>query len=228
VPKIFGREIKTVYIVAVGAVAAYLAYGAIFPPPDATRTTPPRRATAAKKKVDQYRDSDYTVRYASVGEPIRDSFKPLIIRDDARNVKANPGGIPAAFAAGDGSWVYSGMATVNGVPQALLENRSNGDAEFVTGGQRWKTATIGRITADTLTLTGPGGMVQTLAAGGPSEPSVEESVSADQTVAPVTVPPGMVGRIGGGMSVQPANPNNNNGGRNNRRRRNNNNAGSGN
>jgi hypothetical protein len=199
VPKIFGREISVIWIAAGAAAATFLGYQAAFPPIDTSgiASAPRKKSTAStKKKADIFVDNDYKVRYAMATEPIRDSFKPLITREAGSTGPSVQGGIPAAYAAGDGNWVYSGMATVNGVPQALLENRSNQDSEFVTRGERWKSATIGAISADSITLNGPGGMTLTLAAGGPTEPSPEENVSTPQPVTPTPVP-GMTGQIGG-------------------------------
>jgi hypothetical protein len=219
-PKIFGREVGIVWIAAGAAVATYLVYTVAFPPPEASLESTVRRGAApTKKKTDQYVESDYSIKFAAASEPVRDSFRPLIIRDAPRGNDL-AGGIPSSYASGDGNWVYSGMATVNGVPQALLENRTTGDSEFVTRGERWRSAVIGTITADSLTLTGPSGAI-TLAAGGPTEPSVDPSVSAPGSVAPVPVPQGLQGQIGANMGANPANSNNNGGRRRGGRRMNN-------
>lgn len=237
-PKAFGKEVSVVWFVAAGAAATFMLYNALSPKPPAVGTGVARKKTtvSAKKKTDIFNDNDYKIKFATVSEPIRDSFKPLVMREDTP--PANKGGIPSAFAAGDGNWVYSGMATVDGVSQALLENQTTGDSQFVVRGQKWKSTTIGTFNADDITLHGPGGMITTLAAGGPTEPSPADSVSAPQPVAPVPVP-GMSGPIGpGGNTMQPGqggnrprgngNGNGNgNGGRGNRRNRNGGNGGFG-
>lgn len=214
-PRIMGREIATPWLVVLAALAAYVVYSQFTGSDDAIEAAPVRRSASQTKKVDLYTKDDYTVRYAAMNEPIRNSYVPLIVREKPGS--STPGGLPASFAAGDGNWVYSGMATVNGRAQGLLENRQSGDSDFVVSGQRWKTATIMSITAEHLTLSGPGGAVFTLPAGGPVEQSDATDVTTSQRVEPVIVPPGVTATPGGPAGPIPAQPVPGNGGRRGRR-----------
>lgn len=187
-------------------------YTALFPAEDPASKPVPRKSTAkTSSKVVTYTPDDYNLRFAAYAEPPKNSFKPLIVRQDLSTAPTALGTLPGSFTNDGGIWAYSGRVVVNGVAQGLLEERKSGDAIFVEKGQRWKNTTILEVGADSISFSGPEGATFTLIAGEAGEPAPNTSVTAPGGVAPVTVPPGMVGQIGGNLGVQPSgNPNQNN------------------
>jgi hypothetical protein len=207
-PKLFGKQVSPIMLVAVVGVVAYGVVLVAFPEEQASSSAVSRLAsrnqTTARANNSAYTEEDYKVRFVSASEPVRNAFRPLVIRQQG-GMSGNlvPGGIPADFAGGDGNWVVTGVVEFGGTRQALLENRSSGDGDFVERGQRWKNSTIVEITATSMTLLGPGGRRHTLLLGEITEPSASVNVSA--SVGPVTVSPGMIGQPAGvqGVNVQP-------------------------
>ncbi len=200
-PKIFGRTVSPLMIVGMAAVATYLVFAAAFPNEAAPKATVRKKTTPkTSAKVSAYRPEDYTLKFASYAEPVKNTFKPLVVRQESIKVRSMPGSLPVSFSGG-GDWVYSGRVIVNGVPQGLLEERNTGDSEFVLRGQRWKQATILEIGSESMQLQGPAGATITLIAGA-SEPEPAESVTAPGAIAPITVGPGMSGQIGNNMGIQ--------------------------
>jgi hypothetical protein len=215
-PKIFGKDVPPIIIGGMGLVAVVLAYNAAFP------TSTPRAASSSKPLTKKnsgqpaiFTKDDYSIHFASLTQPVKNTFQPLVIRKNGNS--SNPGSAPLTFV-GEAGWIFTGTAQVNGVVQGLLENTKTGDSEFVTKGQHWKLSTIGDITPDSLTLYGAGGSLYVMQIGSSSEPAPGSDVNANSSVAPVNVPPGMVGPIGpNDINVQPAPGNGGGGGR---RRRN--------
>jgi hypothetical protein len=209
-PNLFGKKVSPVVMIAGAAV---LCLGVVkMTEPDTTpakKTKAKAKAGSTTQKASQYVEEDYTARFVTTTEPVRNTFRPLVTRQIAGGASTvTPGLISTIFTGGEGNWMYTGMVTVDGVPQALLENRTTGDADFVSRGQRWKNATIGTITSESLTLLGEGGLSFTVKMGDAGEPLGSGSVGA--SVGPVTVP-GLAGTIGSGdvtLSPQPAQPNN--------------------
>lgn len=162
--------------------------------------------TVAKKKLttpkvassgeDQFTDQDYSAHFASVALPAsKDAFKPLVYRKDvaARNGAAQLNAIPSDFAGGDANWLYTGTAAVDGVPEALFENKSTGEGVFVQHGAHWKNATVQEITPTTVLLDGPSGtkLLQLVSeepvAAATTTPGATPAAGANGT-APVTPP----------------------------------------
>ncbi|MEZ0325115.1 MAG: hypothetical protein ACAH95_04355 [Fimbriimonas sp.] len=195
-PKIFGRTVSPVMIVLMAGAATYLVFGALFPAEEPVKPKVTKKTSKVSTKVQAYTDDDFKLKFATYAEPVKNTFKPLVVRQDSTR-SSSPGSLPLPFV-GKGDWVYSGRVVVNGVPQGLLEDRESGDSEFVFRGQRWKYSTILEIGADSIELQGPEGATITLIAGA-SEPAPTESVTAPGAAAPVTVGPGLMGNIG----VQP-------------------------
>ncbi len=206
-PKIFGRTMSPIMIVGMGAAATYLVFAALFPAEEPTKATVARKKTTTSSKARAFKPEDYSLRFATYVAPVKNTFKPLVVRQDTTKMTTSlPGSLPLPFTGG-GDWVYSGRVIVNGVPQGLLENRTTGDSEFVFRGQRWKFSTILEIGSESIALQGPQGATFTLIAGA-SEPERSESVTAPTAVGPVTVGPGPTGQIG--VGVQPVQGNDQN------------------
>ena len=199
-PKIFGKEVPSIMLVGGALVAGVLAYNALFPVQQPVASSIGRAKTKSSGTlVDGYTKDDYSIHFASLSTPPRDTFQPLVVRKTGGN--GTSASIPTTFTGGEANWNYTGMASVNGVSQGLLESKTTGDSEFVTKGQHWKTCTIGDINADMISLQGPGesSFVASVSSGEPTA-----SADVNPNVGPVVVPPGMVGQIGGNdLSVSP-------------------------
>jgi hypothetical protein len=134
-------------------------------------TSPNTPAKAPKKVVarrlpassadDQFTEEDYKARFPvlTTASTVKDTFKPLVYRKDvaARSGVSLLNAIPADFAEGDGSWIYTGTAETDGVPEALFENKTSGEGIFLQHGAHWKRAVVEQITPTTVLLSGPSG-----------------------------------------------------------------------
>jgi hypothetical protein len=116
----------------------------------------PKAATQADK--DGFLTIDYTAKFAPVVTPAVNAFKPLIARQGSRGaVPTFSNSIPQAFAGGESGWIFTGVATVNGVPNGLIENESTGEGVFLKPGQKWKAAKVITITQVEMVMQGPEG-----------------------------------------------------------------------
>ena len=134
-------------------------------PSDASKAVAKPKAAVAKKDDPNalYTKDDYTAHFAMVATNSRDTFNPIVKRNTGSSGKggaaatSNPALIPADFAGGEPNWSFTGMASIDGSAQALVENSTTKDGEFLKIGENWKTCVVTDITDDALTLTGPGG-----------------------------------------------------------------------
>lgn len=123
--------------------------------PETPRTTKKRPVAkkSTRKGQQVYTAEDMTASFDPVNLPVKNVFKPIV----AKAVKS-PGSatqmnsLPPAFAGGEANWVYTGTAEVDGVLQALVENKSSGDSVFLKVGDEWKGIYVEQITDDTLIL----------------------------------------------------------------------------
>lgn len=108
----------------------------------------------AKKKVDPLDlPEDHKVKFESIGASIKNGFVPLVTKGDGK--LRSKEGIPTSWANGEGSWTYTGNMTVDGVPNALLENGTSGDGVFLRPGQRWKNLRLIAVKEDSIVIEGP-------------------------------------------------------------------------
>jgi len=157
-------------------------------PPEVEPRSSTRKKPVAKKEtaVETFTKEDYDAKFERLNEPVKNSFKPLIVRSSGSNAQGalRPNQVPVLFTDGEGTWFYTGTAVIDQVPTALVENQTTGEATFLKVGQRWKRSTVTRITPTTLSLAGPNGNVLTL------ELLADPVISDDFT----------------GMTVEPLNP----------------------
>lgn len=161
-PKIFGREVPSIMLVAGGLVAGYLVVTALFPAEVAAPTTKKPKAIA-KKTVGEtdYLLTDYTFKIDSLPDSVKpkDAFKPLVMK--SQNL---PNGILTID-----NYTYSGMASIDGVANGLLENAATGQGDFVKKGQRWHDSwLVVSIDADKIAMKNDVGDITTLLAGAAS------------------------------------------------------------
>ena len=150
--------------------------------------------TSRKKGDDTYRPEDYTAKFPPVNVAPRDAFKPLVVKTTTTLTTAQPtplapNGIPALFAAGDGNWIYTGNAEVDGVPNALLENTASQETVFLRPGERWKNLTLAGVTTNQIELIGPTGQRRSVQIADETAPSTTPATSAAPAgTAPGTLP----------------------------------------
>jgi hypothetical protein len=164
----------------------------------------PKRPTASKKPskpIVRITSTPYTQadRDANFPEPVlasRNSFTPLVMRKSGALAAAlaASGNIPAEFAGGDPNWACTGTAEVDGVRQALVENKSTNDGVFLKQGDRWRTSVVSQVLEDGVVLIGPGGEAKTI------HVKQEPGSGVDETDLSGSFPvqPEMSGIIGGG------------------------------
>ncbi|MEJ5171486.1 MAG: hypothetical protein WHU10_10900, partial [Fimbriimonadales bacterium] len=113
------------------------------------------------------------------------------------------GGIPASLTGGDPNWMYRGMAEIDSVPMALVENAKTGEGVFLRHGELWNGSRVVAITPESLTLAGPDGLQRTVdVAGDEAAPAIPAATGASE-VRPVTLDPTLRGPIGPGLGIQP-------------------------
>lgn len=120
-----------------------------FPPPDPTLHIPKPRATT------------------------RDVFLPKVkVQRVVRLPSAQEDlvAIPAGLADGEGGWAYTGMAEVDGVRMALLENSGTRQSGYIREGEDWKKAHVVGITTACIVLSDEKGVAQTVYRFNPNDP----------------------------------------------------------
>lgn len=134
------------------------------PEPVAPGGAKPKAASAKDKtKGVVYTEQDYKARFASLEGGPRNVFKPLVERSTGPSSELlSPNSIPSDFTGGDPNWIFTGMATVDGVAMGLVENSASGDGEFLKISQRWKKARVLRITPEALVMESDRGVVRTM------------------------------------------------------------------
>ena len=169
--------------------------------------------SSKSKKVDplDMPEDHNAPKFESVNASMKNTFVPLVTKKSGGNKTGLPGGIPAWFADGEGNWVYTGNMTVNGVPNALLENTASGEGVFLRPGQKWKSLKLVSVHEDSIDLEGPNNEHKTI--------FDEIAYVADAPISPL--PPASPANIPGGNTTQPGSDGSGNG---NRRRRGQNNG----
>jgi hypothetical protein len=179
-------------LVAIG-VAGYI----LTEPDTPTRQVrPSTKKTTVVNRLSTYTDEDYKAKFEPVNLVSSSAFKPLVARQTSGMALAADGGIPAAFAGGEASWICTGTVEVDGVRQALLENRATGEGVFLRQGERWRNSVVSEVRADAVVLVGPGGEARAIRVH--SEDFVEEE---QLEIPPMDVEQALRGPIGNGSGV---------------------------
>ncbi len=181
-------------LVGVIAVAAYLMTSPTAP----TRTT---KKNLPKPKVlvssAQYTKEDYEAKFPTVALASRSAFQPLVMRKNGALLAAlaASGNIPADFAGGDPNWACTGTAEVDGVRQALIENKSINDGVFLKQGDHWKNCVVSQVLEDGVVLVGPGGEAKSIQV----KQDVAQALGDIDLSGNIPVQPQLNGAIGGPM-----------------------------
>lgn len=179
------------------AVAAYILTE---PQAAAQRTARERPKTTASTSKDGFTPADYQAKFPRLTGEVRNVFRPLVARKDATGGDAVPNGIPASLAGGDGRWIYTGMATVDGMPTGLVENTATGESLFLSAGETWKSASVVQIRPDALVLRDATGTTFNIPIFTTESDATEVPAGS---VAPVQPSPPLRGPIGGTLSIEP-------------------------
>lgn len=118
------------------------------------------KPVAAKKGQEIFTDEDRNASFPRIQVEFKNSFVPLVAKSGGlggSDGAANK--LPSSFAGGDGNWVFTGTVEMDGVRQALLENRNSGDGVFLRSGQRWKNCIVKRVNQDSVVIEGPSGQM---------------------------------------------------------------------
>lgn len=186
----------TMYIVL-----AAVAIGAYVLTSEETMGAGRKAKRAAKDSVrplpEGFTKDDLAARFDRVNDPVRDAFVPVIVRSGGSDTASSPDAVPSALTGGDPNWVFTGMAEIDGVPMALIENRATGEGDFLKQSDSWKLATVEAISPMSLTLSGRDGRTYTLTI---SQADERHSLMA-QGFSPVS--PELRGTIGNGLEVTP-------------------------
>lgn len=140
------------------AVLAWIVVSPMISPDSGHRSTKKTFNSKSKKADTIYLAEDYNPPdFSPVSGSMKDSFKPLIakVASTRSGPMATVNVVPPQFADGESNWMYTGTADVDGVLQALLENRSTGENVFLHVGDTWKGAMVQEITDDSLVLASP-------------------------------------------------------------------------
>jgi len=142
-----------------------------------------RPKAANKTDKDGFLPADYSAKFAPVELQPVNAFKPLVSRQTGRSTVPTMGnGIPPAFAGGETGWIFTGVATVDGVANGLVENETSGEGVFLKPGERWKTSRVLTITKDEIVMQGPEGDSRTI------RMESEFGSESDGSLAPLPLP----------------------------------------
>ncbi len=160
-------------------------------------------------KAAGFTEEDYSAKFDRLNEPPRDAFMPVVARSGGSAI--GPNVVPAEFAGGEVDWVFTGRFVEDGVPRALVENKSSGEWVFLGAGQSWKSCSVQSIGPDSLTLQGRSGRTATLT---PVTEYEDLTPSGSGALRPFAPP--VSGEIGRGVALRPE-PTGNDFSNNNRR-----------
>lgn len=192
------------YLAIIGAGAAiYIVTNPDTPP---KVTTPPKTHMRTTTPDSQFLPVDYNTTFAEQVPLARNAFKPLVERRSGAlaNALASGGIVPPELTGGDANWICTGSAEIDGVKEALLENRNTNDAVFVKQGDHWKHAVVSQVLDDSVVLVGDDGEPRTIHVVQDETSNASGDTGTDTGTAPVR--PQLSGVIGGGQSgaqVQP-------------------------
>ena len=177
-----------VVIIGVG-VAAYV----LTTPEDAAKKVSTAKTSSKKSAVTSLiTEEDLKAKFDRVNNPVKNAFMPVVRKSSAGTTAGAPNGLPSELTGGEAGWAYTGTAAVDGRIQAVVENQGTGQGDFLSVGQKWKSAKVVAVTESTLVLEGMGGQQVTV--------KMQEKLSSSSMVAggfaPLNVAQGLQGPIG--------------------------------
>ncbi len=158
----YTRPVFWAVLTSVAAVAAFWSDG------DAPhgKTSPRKRSSKSADAGWDFPASNPALRFAKPHRPARDPFAPLARADHAPILapkeREDLVQIPSSLAGGEGGWAYTGMAEVDGVRMALLENAGTSQSGYVREGEEWKGTRVAGITMACIVLADAKGLTQSV------------------------------------------------------------------
>lgn len=150
------KPITWVAIIAIGGAAIFAL--SEDPKPTGGMSVAARKAKSTKKGDVVFTKEDETAKFERITLPIKNAFNPVIASGSGiSGTDGAANALPASYAGGDSSWVFTGSVEINGSRQALIENRKTNDGVFLRPGQRWKNCVVKRVLEDSVILDGPSG-----------------------------------------------------------------------
>lgn len=170
-----------------------------------TRSARKKPRTKTEAKTGLVTPADFTAKFTPFGEAPRDAFKPAVFRQRAEIgvqavAKPTPEGVVPVIGEDGASWVYTGLASIDGATLGLLENRATGEGVFVRPNEEWKGNRIVSVAERFLVLRDGRGTLRTVKVGGP-----EAVPKPEETGLRPLQPPPLQGAIGN-IAVQPLPP----------------------
>lgn len=157
----------------------------------AKKTTTTRNPSKKAVTASLITEEDLRAKFDRVNNPAKNAFMPVIKKSSAL-ANASPSALPVELTGGESGWAYTGTAAVDGRIQAVVENPSTGQGDFLSVGQSWKKAKVVAVTESSLTLEGMDGQQITV--------KMQEKLSSSSMLAggfaPVDISQGLRGQIG--------------------------------
>lgn len=171
------------------------------PEPAAEEETTSRRSNRSSGSVarglEAFNEDDEKATFARLDEPVKNVFRPLVARSGAAGGSGSgttlaPNQIPPYLVGGETGWFYTGTAYLDNVPSVLIENAATGEGNYFRVGERFKNATISRITPNSVVMTGAQGVTATLVLI-ENRPIVDDPTqfASNQPLNPLTGPIGL-------------------------------------
>ena len=193
-------NVKTWLLVA----AVVLIIGLALPSEEVPASRPKRKVTkkSSGAQAGLVTKADFTAKFPTFTERPVDAFRPAVFRR-----KPEPTNLPSKITAdgvvpgdlgGDGNWVYTGQAQIDGATLGLLENRNSGEGVFVRPNENWNGNLIVTIADQFIVIRDKRGDLRTVKIGGP-----EATPPPEPGVLPLR--PTLQGAIGR-IDVQPLPP----------------------
>lgn len=149
------------------AVVAVVAFIATAPSGETPTRRPARERQAAsapsRTKADPtFTEEDTNAKFSRVTASVGSAWKPLVLtadrNDRGRNETPVPNRVPARLIDGKtATWLFTGVAYIDDVPNALFENTANGEGRYVKVSEQLFLARVVAITPTSVTLVGPDG-----------------------------------------------------------------------
>ena len=155
-PKQQSSQLKKLLLVGGGLVAIIIVAFPSGSKPTAAVKKPPVFGAPSSKKADSLiTPEDEKAKFEPIGGSIKNGFVPLVVKGDGTGKNGGlKSPIPSNFTDG-GTWIYTGNMSVDGVPNALLENSANGEGVFLRPGQHWKNLRLISVKEDSIEVEGP-------------------------------------------------------------------------
>jgi hypothetical protein len=180
-------QLKKLLLVGAGLVVIiFVAFPSGSPPPTGPKTPPVFGAPSSSKKTNSLiTDEDRKAKFEPIGATIKNGFVPLVVKGGG-NSKLSSNGLPPTFTEG-GTWTYTGNMVVDGTPNALLENGSNGEGVFLRPGQHWKNLRLVSVKEDSIIVEGPNQEMKTIYFDDKSLNSAASAGAALQPLPPAAI-----------------------------------------